>query len=143
MKKVLNDPVEVDLPIDKACYIIVKAREFDVKVPSSGLEGGSNATDDNMSAALESNADNSLAQELTSAINDLSGDERIDLVALMWLGRDDYTADDWQDLRQEAAREQEKSTANYLMGTPMFGDYIEEGLSILGHACTQYIIDRM
>ena len=90
-----------------------------------------------------SNAGDSVTQELTSAINDLSDDERVDLVALMWLGRGDYTSDDWPGVRQEAARQLEKSTAHYLMGTPMFGDFIEEGLSILGQACTQYIIDRL
>lgn len=143
MTKAPEKTVELDLPIDKACFFIFKARELDVKVAPSGLEDGSNATDDNMATVLEDTGNDAVAQELTSIINDLNSDEQIDLVALMWLGRDKNSADDWPELRREAARLQDVSCARYPLGTPMLGDYIEEGLSILGHSCSQYIIDRM
>jgi hypothetical protein len=36
---------------------------------------------------------------LTSLISELSDDEQIDLVALMWLGRNGYGADGWDEVR--------------------------------------------
>ena len=49
-----------------------------------------------------------------------------------WLGRDDYGASDWPSVRAEAADAHNNRTANYLIGMPLLGDYLEEGLSMLG-----------
>jgi hypothetical protein len=80
---------------EKVAFIIMKAREFDVKDPVTEPDVGSNPTDDENTAVLEDHRDDPVVEELTSLINSLSEDEQIDLVALAWLGRDDYTADDW------------------------------------------------
>lgn len=63
----------------------------------------------------------------------MTEDEQIDLVALAWLGRGDGALDDWADLRAEAARAHNNRTAAYLLGMPLLGDYLEEGLSQFGH----------
>ena len=70
-------------------------------------------------------------------------DEQADLVTLMWLGRDDSTADDWAALREEAVRAHNEHTAEYLLGTPLLGDFLEEGLSKLGYSCEDYEINRL
>jgi len=54
------------------------------------------------------------------------------LVALTWLGRGDGGLSDWDDLRKEAARLHNKRTAAYLLGNPMLGDHLEEGLEKFG-----------
>jgi hypothetical protein len=64
-------------------------------------------------------------------------------VALTWLGRDDYTADDWPSVREEAARAHNNKTASYLLGIPMLGDFLEEGLSMLGYSIEEYEIGRL
>jgi len=92
---------------------------------------------------LEEHADDPVVEELTSLINSLSEDEQIDLVALMWLGRDDYSASDWSDVREEAARAHNERTAEYLIGTPLLGDFLEEGLSKLGYSCEEFEINRL
>ena len=51
---------------------------------------------------VEDHEDNPVLEELTSLISELSVDEQIDLVALMWLGRDNYSAGNWDIVRQEA-----------------------------------------
>jgi hypothetical protein len=88
-----------------------------------------------MTSVLEDHGDDPVVEELTSLIDNLTEDEQIDLVALTWLGRDDNTADDWPAVRQEATRAHNARTARYLLGMPLLGDYLEEGLAILGHAC--------
>ena len=76
-------------------------------------------------------------------INSLSEDEQIDLVTLVWLGRDDYAASDWATVREEATRAHNKNTASYLLGTPLLGDFLEEGLSMLGYSCEEFEIGRL
>jgi hypothetical protein len=67
--------------------------------------------------------------ELSGFISDLNVDEQIDLVALMWLGRGDGDLDSFPDLRSQAADAHNNRTAAYLLGTPMFADYLEEAMS--------------
>ncbi len=92
---------------------------------------------------LEEHEDDPVVEELTSLINSLSEDEQIDLVALAWLGRDDYSASDWTTVREEAARAHNQRTADYLLGMPLVGDYLEEGLSMLGYFCEEFEIGRL
>jgi len=115
-------------------FLIVKAREFDVKEANSDPDSGSNATDDNMIDVLEDNGSDPVASEIAGFINSLSDEEKIDLVALMRLGRGDGTIEEWDDLRREAADERERNrhTARYLLGEPLLGDYLADGLAAFG-----------
>jgi hypothetical protein len=131
---------------EQVCFVVVKAREFDVKDSSSDLEAGSNAADDQMVSVLEDSRDDPVQQELTSFISDLSEDEQIDLVALAWLGRDDNTIEDWPSLREEAASAhtpKRGATARYLLGMPLLADYLEEGLSLFGKSCEEFEMGRL
>jgi hypothetical protein len=129
---------ELTISAEKVCFIIVKAREFDVKDTVTEPDPGSNAADDGGVAVLEDHADDPVQQELTAFIDALTEDEQIDLVALAWLGRDDYEAGDWATVRDEAAREHNRRTASYLLGLPMLADFLEEGLSMLGRSCDEF-----
>ena len=115
-------------------FLIVKAREFDVKEANSDPDSGSNATDDNMIDVLEDNSSDPVASEIAGFINALSEEEQIDLVALMRLGRGDGTIEEWDDLRREAADERERNrhAARYLLGQPLLGDYLADGLAAFG-----------
>ena len=128
---------------EKVCFIIIKAKEFDAKDEVTEPDPGSNPSDDKEAAVLEDHEDDPVLEELTSLINSLSEDEQIDLVALAWLGRDDYSANDWAAVRQEAARAHNERTASYLLGTPLLGDFLEEGLSMLGYSCEEFEINRL
>jgi len=121
----------------------MKAREFNAKDVVTEPDPGSNPSDNKEAAVLEDHGDDPVVEELTSLIDSLSEDEQIDLVALMWLGRDDNSASDWAAVRQEAARAHNNRTANYLLGTPLLGDFLEEGLSILGRSCEEFELGRL
>ena len=149
-----NEPSRIDAPAgedtttltispEKVCFIIVKAREFDAKDVVTEPDPGSNPADDMDAAVLEDHEDDPVLEELRSAINALSEDEQIDLVALAWLGRDDYSASDWPAVREEAARAHNERTADYLLGIPLLGDFLEEGLSMLGYSCEEFEIERL
>jgi hypothetical protein len=120
---------------DKLCFVIAKAREFDVKDVVTDPDVVSNAADDAMMSVLEDHPDDPTYDELKSFIGALTQDEQIDLVALTWLGRGDGTLDDWDDLRDEAARAHNRRTAAYLLGKPMLADHLEEALAQFGISC--------
>jgi hypothetical protein len=50
----------------------------------------------------------------------------------MWLGRGDYESSEWSLAVSEAAARGNRRTSDYLLGMPMLGDWLEEGLEKLG-----------
>ena len=70
--------------------------------------------------------------ELKATINDLEPDQQASLVGLMWLGRGDYAAADWETAVKDARDSWNAHTADYLIGTPLLADYLSEGLEQLG-----------
>jgi hypothetical protein len=131
------------IPLEKLAYIIVKAREYDAEVPPVDEDSGSNPSDDADRDVLEETPENPTYQELVDAINGLSEPERIELLALTWLGRGDYSKEEWRDALREARRVHDEKEADYLMGTPLLASYLEEGLSQLGYSIDDYEIDRL
>jgi hypothetical protein len=138
-----GDESPLTISPEKVCFIIMKAREFDAKDEPTEPDPGSNPSDDRDIEVLEDHEDDPVVEELTSLISSLSEDEQIDLVALAWLGRDDYSASDWRSVRGEAAEAHNQRTAEYLLGMPQVGDFLEEGLSMLGYSCEEYEIERL
>ncbi len=123
--------------IDKVCYVIQLGREFDVNVPaidSGDSSSGSNPTDDREINVLEDRADATVQDEFTEFVEGLNNDEKLDLVALMWLGRGTYAPTQWQEARRVASEEATHSTSEYLLGTPLLADYLEDGLYQLGYS---------
>ena len=123
---------ELTISPEKVGFLIKKAREFDVKEGIVDPDSGSNGADDEMIDVLEDNGSDPVAREITGFIDALSEDEQVDLVALMRLGRGDGTIEEWADLRREAARGRNGRTASYLLGEPMLGDLLAEGLDEFG-----------
>lgn len=54
------------------------------------------------------------------------------LVALAWLGRGTYDKTEWHAALDTARDEHKKRTAEYLLGMPLLGDYLEDGLAMFG-----------
>lgn len=129
------DAPDLSISAEKLCYIIAKAREFDVKDVVTDPDDASNATDDGMVSVLEDHRDDPVVQELVAVIHAMSEDEQIDLVTLVWIGRGDGTIDDWAELRAEAARAHNRRTASYLLGIPLLPDYLDEAISQFGISC--------
>jgi len=129
---------ELSISPEKLAFIIEKAREFDVKEGSSDLDSGSNAADDGMIDVLEDNGRDPVVRELSGFIRALNEDEQVDLVALMWLGRGDGGIEEWDELRASAIEARgeydhpRRETAQYLLGEPMLGDLLADGLDEFG-----------
>jgi Protein of unknown function (DUF3775) len=122
----------LDIPTDKLGFIIVKAREYDVKESDGDPDEGSNPTDDGNTDVLMDKSDDPVREELVGAIQELPEDERLQLVALAWLGRGTYDISEWDTALDTARSEHKKRTAEYLLGLPLLGDYLEDGLAMFG-----------
>ncbi|MEO0401921.1 MAG: DUF3775 domain-containing protein [Pseudomonadota bacterium] len=70
--------------------------------------------------------------ELRGIIDALGDVERTELVAIMWVGRGAFDAEDWAEAVVTAEAEAVTPCADYLLGTPHFTDHIEAGLDALG-----------
>lgn len=80
----------------------------------------------------EEKSENLMTEELRELIDDLNVDEAAELIALMWVGRGDYEASEWNEALAEARLRGNRRTAKYLLGMPMLGDWLEEGLQAVG-----------
>jgi hypothetical protein len=127
-----------DIATDKVCFVIVKAREFDVKVPPEDPNPGSNDADDRESTILEDYADDATYEEVKTFIESLDRDEQCALVALTWVGRGTYGADEWAEALSVAHSEANDRAADYLLGEPLLADYLEEGLNQFGEDCSGF-----
>lgn len=115
----------------KVGFVIVKAREYDAKV---GAWDDDETSDHDADSILEDFKDDATVAELRSFIEDLNVDEQVSLVALAWIGRGSFGADELEDALETARAEHNKRTAEYLLGIPLLSDYLEEGLDILGYS---------
>ncbi|HXC13866.1 MAG TPA: DUF3775 domain-containing protein [Stellaceae bacterium] len=121
------------IPLEKLAYIVEKAREYDAEVPADpDAQDGSDAADDDEREILLDTPDNPTAQELRDALDGLNIDEREELLALVWLGRGDYDAQSWGEALRQARDTRTTTETDYLLGTPLLGDYLEEGVEALG-----------
>ncbi len=120
----------LNLPLDKVSFIILKAREYDVKESDTDPDEGSNAIDDGETDVLTDNGEDPVREELVAAIRSLNDDERIRLVALAWVGRGTYGLEEWREAVDTARGEHSRRTAEYLLSLPLLGDYLEDGLAV-------------
>lgn len=70
--------------------------------------------------------------ELRAFIERLGVDEQAEVVAIMWIGRGSFEAEELPEAVETAKSEASVPTADYLIGTPHLADNIEAGLDALG-----------
>jgi len=126
---------------DKVCFVIVKAREIESE--DEGVEAdASNETDDGFVSVLTEDAYETVRNEIASFIDAMDVDEQVELVALTWIGRGDFSAKEWVTALAEARSRREGSTSAYLLGIPLLASYLESGLGEFGETCTDFAADR-
>jgi hypothetical protein len=125
------------IDLNKICYIIAEARVLGAKSAADDEASGLNAIDDEAAEVLEDLPDDATRAELAGFIDGLTEDEQVELVALTWLGRGSFTRAEWPEAVAEARRAHNRRTAAYLLGTPLLGDYLAEGLAAFGRSCDE------
>ena len=135
--------VDLSLSTEQLCFLIAKARQFEVKGLPTVPSPGSNATDDKMVSVLEARASDPAAREFRAFVEAMDEDQQIDLVALAWVGRGDYGIAEWPEVRAEAAAAHNARTADYLLGLPMLSEFLEDALSDCGLSCEDEAMGRL
>jgi hypothetical protein len=130
-------------PLEELAFIITKAREFDAETAPVDPDDGSNPSDDNDVAILGDTADNPSREELADAIDLLNDDQKAELLGLMWIGRGDFEASEWASAIAQARDSLDDRVTEYLIGTPLLGDYLEEALAALGYSLEEFGMDRL
>ncbi len=123
----------MDLNPDIVFFIVDKAQAFQVKEQVTIPEEPLSPSDDWAQQVLADHADDPVFQELKITIDDLEPDQQVTLVALMWVGRGDYSADEWDNAFDDAGESWNERTAEYLIGTPLLAGYLNMGMEELGY----------
>jgi hypothetical protein len=126
---------------ETVCRLIELAQSYHVQEQVSLPEQPNSPSDDWAQQMLASHADNSSAAEFRTIIDDLEPDQQQVVVALMWLGRDDFTLEEWDDALTQAEELWTPETADYLLMHPMLADHLRTALEMQGYDCqeTQYL----
>ncbi|MGE5539761.1 MAG: DUF3775 domain-containing protein [Gemmatimonas sp.] len=124
---------------EKVCFIVVMAREIHAKVEPV-LPGGSydDGTDTGFREILEDFANDGTYQELREFIVALDDDEKAELLALMWIGRGDFDGTQWEEALAEARGRANAREPDYIIGTPLVSDFLEEGLAAFELSCVDF-----
>ena len=70
--------------------------------------------------------------ELDAFIERLNEDEQAGLVAVFWVGRGSFEAEDLAEAIDTATREATVPSAEYLKGAPQLAEHLEAGMEALG-----------
>lgn len=111
--------------------LIVKVRAVMAKELGDG-DDASNAIDDPAHEGLADTPGDLTREEVLAEIRGLDEHEQAELVALMWLGRGDGEAEEWEQLVEQAAERAEGPAGRYLLSEPLLADYWADGLEKLG-----------
>jgi hypothetical protein len=122
----------LEISTAKVAHVIIRAREYDAKLGTWEDPMSRGFREDDANSVLQNFAADSTRSELAEFIGGLNHDEQASLVALAWLGRGSFAPEELDDAIETAKSEKVSKTQDYLIGIPLLGDYLEEGLDKLG-----------
>lgn len=129
-----SSDMSLDIAPEKVAHVIIKAREYDMKVGAWNDNQEEGDAHEDPQSILEDFAKDPTRAELAGFIDALNDDEQANLVALAWIGRGTFEPEDLAEAVETARTERVNATAAYLLGIPMLADFLEEGLEKLGYS---------
>jgi len=114
--------------------LILKVRAVMGKEGTVVTDEASNFTDDDAPPeSLQVESGDLSREELVEELRGLSPFEQAELVALMWVGREDAEIEEWDAAVDQAKERREIPTESYLLDHPLLAEYWLEGLTKLGY----------
>lgn len=125
---------------DTVRMLVLKAKAVSAAVNDDYVDGGEHEIEfdgdrrdtHHHDGLAEEESRDLTATELRDLIDDLNEDEAAELIALALIGRGDFDGAEWTEAVAEARQRRTGKTSRYLMGMPMLGDWLEEGLEAIG-----------
>ncbi len=134
----MDDEISVDVNPEIVGRLVSLAHAFhareEVCIPDRPLSPSS----DWATQILADHKDDSTYSEFVGLIDSLEPDQQIFVVALMWLGRGDFTVEEWDAAIQDASDNWHDNTADYLLAHPLLASDLEAGLDMLGYEPEDY-----
>jgi hypothetical protein len=120
------------------CSIISRAREFHAKEEVTFSENTPESEYEyDWAQILADHADDLSYIEVKGTIEDLEHAQKVDLLALLYVGRGDFTGREWLDAHREARNNLAPNLTDYLFSKPLIAYYLEKGLESLGYSCDE------
>lgn len=129
--------ITLNISSDTICFIIGKSREFQAKEGVTFPEKIKDSENEyDGFQILADHKDDLTLQEVASVLNDLEPDQKIELLALLYLGRGDFEVEEWN-MAKKMAKERLNSNnlLDYLFSKPFLSNYLENALDMLGYSC--------
>lgn len=131
------------IALEKVCYLIIKAREFDAKMEPEVPEPGDNPTDDADREILFDYPDDPTVEEIRGFLLSLNEDETTELFALVLVGEGEYDMEEWEEALAESRDNPDERRPEAFLSVPLLGDYLDEGLAELGYACDEESLSHL
>ena len=126
--------VEFELNRETVDFLIDKAHEFHAREEVTFPDEPEIADEDWANQVSTDFSSDPYYQEIKTTVEDLEPDQQVSLVALMWLGRGDFSLSEWDQALRSAQESWNTHTAEYLIGTSLLADYLAEGLELIDKA---------
>lgn len=133
---------EPRISTDKVCALVEALRELagvDAGAPGGALD---NDGDDSTTALLDEQPNDSRLLQVRALLYGLNEDERVDLAALVLVGREDFESAEWRDAVTTAADGIADEGAGFMtrlivedLSAP---EFLEAGLESFGRSCADY-----
>ncbi|MDJ0909814.1 MAG: DUF3775 domain-containing protein [Woeseiaceae bacterium] len=129
--------MEVELNQETIQHLIGMAQEFhtgeDITFDEEPVVAGGGWSEQ----APVSDGGDPYYRELRHAIDDIEPDQQVTLLALMRVGRGDFSADEWDEALAQAEESGTEHAADDLIGTELLAVYLDEGLAQLDLAAEE------
>jgi hypothetical protein len=112
--------------------LVALAREFQAKEEVCIPQEQDSPSEDWALQVLADHGNDYNVGEFRSIVSDFSERQRAELVALMWLGRGDFSVEEWEQAVDEALGDFSVRAAEYVLAHPMVSDDLQEGMIALG-----------
>lgn len=128
--------MELNVPLETICRLIVRAREMEAQVPSLTADEEEDPLDaDDDRAMLEDETNEVIEDEVRALLDDLADDQIVEVLALAWVGRGTYDASEWDDALEEANDPSGEPAIDQLLDMPMLAGYLDAGLAAFDLSC--------
>lgn len=129
--------MELSVPLEAVCRLIVRARELEAQTPSIEADDDDDvaeADDDGMDV-IEDEVDESVEAEMRASLDELADEHITEVLALAWIGRGTYDASEWEEAIEEANDPSSEDPIDQLLDMPELAAYLDAGLAAFDLSC--------
>lgn len=116
---------------------LVVPDEMDNAALKNSVSLADSPADDAPRQMMASHGDETALEEFRTIINGMDPDQQQEVVALLWLGREDYAFGEWEAIVEQARDQWTPDTADYLVDHPLLASYLQDGLELHGYDCSE------